>query len=357
MSDPAGSRDGPSGLSRRSVLYAAAATGAAAASGSGVAALLTDTEQVKTRLSAGTLDLDVAVLRPPSWTDGTYTGKLVLHEEQTATFELSVDTNPAFVWLMSPCPTCDDVESKIEVELELTRPGSGTTTLFTGTLDAFREAYGRGGLLSTQALAGSTETWTVTFTWLLLEPLAGDRPGRGRGTGRKAAAPDIGFEFEFRAIQERHLGDPEQFDLGLPACPDCEPECGTSISFVAFCGDGSFEETGLSFETIECGGNYPTLTVTEIPSGVDTVVLKYASYMDVFRYDGEETPFRVTTGGGDSDLGLIATHERESGNEHTADGQPSRYPNDPCSGDNWVKYEFDDDGTVVVEPVEEEDDE
>ncbi|MFB6252836.1 MAG: hypothetical protein ABEI27_14335, partial [Halobellus sp.] len=263
MSDPAGSRDGPSGLSRRSILYAAAATGAAAASGSGVAALLTDTERVQTRLSAGTLDLDVSVLRPPSWTDGTSTGKLVLHEEQTATFELSVDTNPAFVWLVSPCSTCDDVESKIEAELEPTRPGAGTTTLFSGTLDAFREVYGRGGLLSTQALAGGTETWMVTFTWLLLEPL------------EDGVGDEFSFEFEFRAIQERHLGDPEQFDLGLPACPDCESECGTSISFVAFCGDGSFEKAALSFETIECGGNYPTLKLMEIPSGVDTVVLKY----------------------------------------------------------------------------------
>ncbi|MFB6251864.1 MAG: hypothetical protein ABEI27_09330, partial [Halobellus sp.] len=100
-----------------------------------------------------------------------------------------------------------------------------------------------------------------------------------------------------------------------------------------------------------------TLKLMEIPSGVDTVVLKYATYMDTFRYAGEETPFRVTTGDGDSDLGLIATHGRENGNEHTADGQPSRYPNDPCPGDTWVKYEFDDDGTVVAELEEEEDDE
>ena len=40
MRDSVDPRDGPDGLSRRTVLYAAAAIGAAAASGNGVAALL-----------------------------------------------------------------------------------------------------------------------------------------------------------------------------------------------------------------------------------------------------------------------------------------------------------------------------
>mgnify|MGYP006285874989 CR=1 FL=1 len=339
MRDSVDPRDGPDGLSRRTVLYAAAAIGATAASGNGVAALLTDTERVRSRLRAGTLDLDVAVRSPRSWRNGSYAGELVLHEARTAEFELSVDTNPAFVWLVSPCPTCDDVEPTIAVELSLTRPGSGTTTLFTGTLDAFRETYGRGGLLSTRALAGGTETWTVTFTWMLLEPLPDGASGRRRGRG--GAAPDVGFEFEFRAVQERHLGDPELFDLGLPACADCGPEtCGESISFVAFCGDEAFAEADVAFTRETCGGEDATLDVTAVPSGVDTIVLKYATYMDVFRYDGEATPFRVTTGGGDSDLALIATHEKERrGNGYTAAGQPTRFPNEPCPGDYWVKFE------------------
>ena len=318
------------GLSRRQLLYAVAATGAAAGSGSGVAAMLTDTERVSSQFTVGTLDLDVDVRSPSSWQHGAYTGSLGINESETAVFELSVDSNPAYVWLVSPCPTCEPIESKLDVRLDLTVPGADTVTLFDGTLGAFRAAYGSGALLSTQALASDGETWTVSFTWTLTEPVADT---------------DVAFGFEFRAVQQRHLGNPRTYDLGLPACAPCEDtgECGKDISYVAFCSGEPIDPADVAFARQLCGDTdrYATLEVTALPAHVDHVLLKYGTNLDVFAYDGEATPFRITTGGGQSDLVLAATYEQD-GNEYPESGTPPRSNSDPCPGTYSLKHEFQD---------------
>ncbi|RLM53637.1 hypothetical protein DVK02_12350 [Halobellus sp. Atlit-31R] len=327
------------GISRRQLLYAVAATGAAAGSGSGVAAMFTDAEAVDARLTAGTLDLDVGVRSPAAWQNGSYTGSVAINEPETAVFELSVADNPAYVWLVAPCPTCEPVESSLDVSLELTTPKTGTRTLFDGTLGAFRETYSSGSLLSTHALSGGDETWTVSFTWTLTEPVADT---------------DVAFGFEFRAVQRRHLGDPRAFDLGLPACDPCEwtqhGDCERAISYVAFCGEQAVDGDDVEFTLRPCGdtGESVTLDVTAIPDHVDRVLLKYATSLDVFVYDGEPTPFSVTRGGANSDLTLEATYAQRR-NEYPGSGDPPRSNGVPCPGAYSIK--FDDDGVHSRPPA------
>ena len=195
-------------LSRRKLLYGLAATGAAAGSGTGVAAILTDTETTKAQFTTGSLDLDVDVLTPAKWQSGSYTAPLGLYQPETASFELAVDDNSAYVWLVAPCPTCAPTEEKIDVTVELTDHADSSTALFEGSLREFRAAYGSGGVLSTEALPGGDETWTVSFTWELTEVVDGD-------VGTE-------FGFEFRAVQGRYLDDPLAYDLGLPECDGCD---------------------------------------------------------------------------------------------------------------------------------------
>lgn len=334
--------DESGGLSRRTLLYGLAATGAAAGSGSGVAAMLTDTESAGTSLAAGELDLDV---RSPAGLQGEGSAdSLALYEPTTTEFELSVADNPAYVWLVAGCPTCEPIESKLDARLELTRGGAETTTLFEGTLRALRETYGAGALLSTEALAGSGETWTVSFTWELVEVVDG--------------AVDVGVDLGFRAVQARHLGDPRAHDLGLPACGDCDDDdpgdgaCGEEISFVAFCSETPIDASDIAFTRQTCGDTdrLATLRLTEIPTEVDHVLLKYATNLDVFVYEGEATPFSITTGGSNSDLVLEGTYTQD-GNEFPGSGTPPRSTSDPCPDGYWAKYNFDDTSWESGEPA------
>ncbi|WP_144900850.1 hypothetical protein [Halobellus captivus] len=317
------------GLSRRKLLYGVAAVGAAAGSGSGVAAFLTDEERTRSTFAAGTLDLDVDVQRPEAWSDGSYTGSIGVHESKTAEFDLSIDTNPAYVWLLTPCPTCEPIESNLDVRLELTSPSAGTVVLFEGSFRSFREQFSSGGPLSTDALP-SDEIWTASFTWTLLAP----------------TDSDIEFGFSFRAVQARHLGNPLDYEFDRPDCDDCpeepDPECGKDISFAAFCSDEQIDEDDLSFALKRCGDTdrYATLEVTEIPDHVDEVLLKYATNLDVFEYDGESTPFTVTTGGRSEDLTFVDTYEQQGG-EYPESGDPPRRNSDPCPGSYWVKVDAD----------------
>ncbi|MGQ4555648.1 hypothetical protein [Halobellus sp. GM3] len=330
-----------SGLSRRRVLYGIATAGAAAASGSGVAAVLTDAERTEATLAAGSLDLDVDVLSPTSWKNDAYTGSVGLHSTQTAEFELSVDDNPAYVWLVSDCPACEAIEEKLRITVELRGDGSGATELFSdGTLRSFRERYGSGGLLSETALPTGGETWTVSFTWSLSDPVPN--------------SADVDFGFRFYAVQERHLADPQSFDLNLDreACGDCEDDnggdeqpCGKEISYVAFCSDETLDSDDVSFERQACGdgGDLATLEITAIPDHVNAVLLKYGRNLDVFTYDAEDASpgFSVTTGGANSDLDLAATYEQTGGSEFPGSGPPTRSNSDPCPGEYGYKHEFD----------------
>ncbi|WP_049984806.1 signal peptidase I [Halobellus rufus] len=323
--------DSPSGrrLSRRGVLYGVVAAGAAATSGSGVAAFLTDEERVSASFTSGTLDLDVDVLRPTAWQDGPYTASIGVNETETAEFELSVDSNPAYVWLLTPCPTCEPIEPNLDVRVELDRPEGDPSVLFDGTLGSFRDEFATGGLLSPEALPAE-ESWTVTVSW----------------TPRTPVDDDVAFDFEFRAVQARNLDAPAEFGFDRSECEGCQSdsptECGEDISFVAFCGEDPIDEADVEFETRECGdsGRTATMDVTEIPDHVDEVLLKYATNLDVFAYDGESTPFSVTTGGHSDDLSLVATYDQQDG-EYPESGDPPRRNSDPCPGKHWLKWEAD----------------
>lgn len=334
--------DETGGLSRRKLLYGLAAAGAAAGSGSGVAAVLTDTETTKAQFTTGSFDLDVDALSPTSWQNGSYTASLGLYQPETASFELAVDDNPAYVWLVAPCPTCAPIEEKIDVTVELTNHAGSSTALFEGSLREFRTAYDSGGALSTEALPDGGETWTVSFTWELTEVVDGD--------------VGVEFGFEFRAVQGRYLDDPQAYDLGLPECDGCDDgtdggnhggdgdvACGKGISFAAFCSEKSVTQSDVEFTRTTCGDTdrAATLEVATIPSHVDHVLLKYGTKLDVFAYDGEPTPFSINSGGENSDLTLVATYEQD-GSEFPESGDPPRATNNPCPGTYWVKYNFED---------------
>jgi len=328
MSDPP---DSPSErrLSRRGLLYGVAAAGAAATSGSGVAALLTDEERASASFTTGALDLDVDVLQPTAWRDSAYTASIGVHETATAEFALSIESNPAYVWLVSPCPTCEPIEQHLTIRLEVTRSGREPIVLFEGTLRAFRDSFASGGLLSTDALT-TGETWTVSLSWTVLAPVD----------------DDVAFDFDFRAVQARNLETPQAFEIERSDCGDCSGEqngeCGKDISYVAFCSDEEITQSDFSFETKECGdsGRMSTLEVTAVPDHVDEILLKYATNLDVFEYDGESTPFSVTTGGSSEDLSLVDTYDQQ-GNEYPASGDPPRRNSDPCPEKYWVKFETD----------------
>jgi hypothetical protein len=282
------------------------------------------------------------VLSPPAWQNDSYTASLGLHHPETASFELAVDDTPAYVWLVAPCPRCAPIEEKIDVTVELTDHAGSSTALFEGSLREFRVAYGSGGALSTETLPGGDETWTVSFTWELTEVVDGD--------------VGVEFGFEFRAIQGRYLDDPVAYDLGLPACDDCDDgtddgggdgddtvACGKAISFAAFCSEKPVTQSDVEFTRRTCGDTdrAATLDVTTIPPHVEHVLLKYGTKLDVFAYDGEPTPFSINSGGGDSDLTLTATYEQD-GSEFPESSEPPRSTNNPCPGKHWVKYSFED---------------
>lgn len=327
------------GLSRRRLLYGVAATGAAASSGSGVAALLADDERTGARFTGGTLDLSVDVQSPESWDNGPYDAAIAPNGSQEAEFDLSVDDNPAYVWLVAPCPTCEKYENRVNVTLELTDRSDGFEyELFDDSLRSFRQAYSSGRPLSESALRPG-ETWTVSFTW----DLTGSVPD------------DVDFDFEFRAVQERHIDDPEShaLDVDHAPCDGCdegdgggESECGKDVSFVAFCSEGDgmakIEPGDVEFERKRCGDTdrHATLNVEALPAHATHVLLKSATGLDVFEYDGEGTPFTVTSGGANAALELDGSYEQD-GNVFVGSGDPPRKTGDPCPGGYWYKYDFD----------------
>jgi hypothetical protein len=312
-------------LSRRKLLWAAGTVGAAASLGSATAALVHDSETISKSVTAGVLDLETE----PSWGNDSTTdpfggGTASEGDSGRETISLSVSDNPSYLWFRTRCVQCDPVEEALYVRFGVDTDDDGVvdrwlTDDYLSLRDA-REQYGEGAMIGE---IDATETWTFVVDWEVRESVRDDS--------------DVEFDFEFYAAQSRHVMNTDS------VAPDwrCPRGCGepgggpdpsaSAISWVAFCSSEEFSTGSVEFARSDDGR---TLTLEAVPSGVDTILLKYGTSLDVFEYDGQTS---LTVGDG-------TTYAQEGNSFPGTD--PTRSNSNPCPESYGCKYEFpDDDGT------------
>lgn len=301
-----------------------ATTGAAASAGSGTAALVHDSEIVSSSVTAGMLDLDTN----PSWGNDSTTGSFgggaaSKGDSGTETISLSVSDNPSYLWFRTRCAQCDPVEEVLFVRFGVDTDGDGTADRWLSddylSLRDARERFGEGINLGE---LGASDTWEFVVEWELREGIQEDA--------------DIGFDFGFYAAQSRHVMNTDSVAPEWQ-CPD---ECdGTgdpggdpdddlaAISWVAFCSSTSFNRDDIQF-ALSDGGR--TLVFDSLPDGIDTILVKYGTSLDVFTAPQPS----VTVGDG--------TTYAQEGNSYPGT-DPTRSNSTPCPGTYGCKYEFSDD--------------
>ncbi len=193
----------PPWLSRRELLLTATTAGAAATAGSGVVALVHDTERFPAELQAGTLELNA----DPSWENTGSLGSVSEGEGGSETVGLVVSGNPAYIWFRTRCPTCAPVEEALFVRLGIDTNGDGTIDLPISeqfrSLRESRRRYGNGIRLGTLT---PDDQWDLRLEWELREP---------------AETDTVTFAFEFNATQTRST-DPDTLSSPWPSCEDCQ---------------------------------------------------------------------------------------------------------------------------------------
>jgi len=282
-----------------------------------------DSESTTSTLTAGTLELTAE----PSWGNDSETasfGSASKDDSGRETISLSVSTNPAYVWFRTSCPRCVTGEEELFVRFGVnTDPDAGgavdrwLTNDYLSLRDArdqFDEGIDLGEL-------GTTDTWLFVVDWEIREHVKEDI--------------DVEFDFDFYAAQSRHVMNADSIVPNWETHTDC---CGpttrkrSGISWVAFCSPEPISKGDFDFTRSD---DHRTLTMTTLPDSVDTVMLKYGTSLDVFRYDGQDS---FTVG---SDR-AISTHTQEScwfpGTE------PQRSNPLPCPDSYGCKYEFSDGG-------------
>jgi predicted ribosomally synthesized peptide with SipW-like signal peptide len=337
-------RDADSLVTRRSILAALSATGAAGALASGsTRAYLTDSDSFGNALAAGSLDLDLC------WTPGDASEPcepspgpsiaVEFDELQTGdsgsgriTCGLTTNSNPAWLWLRTGCPSgpCG-IERAIEVTFRHgTDCGGGRGDVIVGNggipidgiplceaLTALANgvrldgAHGPGGI---DPLEAGTEC-CLDVEWTVVGNLCGGERAR--------------LEFDFHAEQARHNDEPQSPWTPRECLVDCTVECDdcAPASFVAFCTDeGTIPVDAIS--SLTWTGDSITWTSTV---DLDSIVLYYGpptfeTYAppDGFAA-GEEYSYTRT------DQGVPRS---ETGQE----------PSDPCPGPDGcgVKFNFPD---------------
>lgn|GEM_PF-2360704 len=319
----------PESFPRRKLLWTLTTIGAAASTGSGAAALLSDSETLgESAVTAGVVDLEAK----PSWGNDDSLGTISAGESGSRTVELTVSDNPSYIWFRTDCKQCLQVEDALYVRYGVDTDGDGQIDLpITGgyiSLAEARDRYGTGQFIGT---LDPTETWTFVAEW---EPR------------ERAKSTDVPLSFDFYAAQTRHVSDPD--NVALPrswpeTCSDCGgPSIAVSgISWAAFCGESTFD---TEF-TPELDGPR-TLLLDAVPDGVERIVLKYGQTMEVFTVadiDGSS----ITVGRGDG-----TTYQHEKGN--TFGNTDLSNPNF-CGGEAGCKYEFDEDNWECADEQESED--
>ncbi|MFB6102288.1 MAG: hypothetical protein ABEJ73_06940 [Haloplanus sp.] len=323
-------------LSRRKLLWAVATAGIAASTGSGAAAMMTDSENAgATELAAGILDL----ASDPSWAntdsvDGSSPGTITGNEGQE-TVTLSVSGNPSHVWFRTMCKTCEEDETTLQVRFGIDTdgdaeidPGGDDEWLdgFDGTADGYlslREARER---LSDGYYLGSLDpgdTWKLVVEWTT--------------DGLVEQKLDIEFDFDFYATQTRHVMNTASVapDWGGNCPEDCDGSTTTKtsgISWVAFCGSKPLD---LSFTPRRSDDKRTLLLDTSeytVPDSVDVIAVKYGQRIDLFSYDGQ-----ASVRAGDASPENSFTRDGGDSYEDT-DWSSSNF----CPDSTGCKYEFDD---------------
>jgi hypothetical protein len=312
-------------LSRRKILWAVATTGAAASTGGGTAALLHDSEQAGSELTAGTVDLETDT----SWDDSL--GSVSLNGSGSETIDLEISNNPSYVWFRINCKECIGIEEVLFVRYSLDKDGDSSyeediTDGFISLAEA-RERYGEGYNLGT---LDPDQGWTFQIEWELRE---------------NTEETEVPFTFEFYATQTRHAMNTDSVSLPWDECEPCGFQTSSlpAISWVSFCGSG----IGTDFDsfTPQRSADERTLLLNPneytISDPVDTIAIKYGTNIDVFErssYDGS-WPSSLTVGDG-------AFTYAQSGNGYVdEEGNETDWANGPpdfCGGGTGCKYEFSD---------------
>jgi hypothetical protein len=306
-------------ISRRRFLLGASATGAVISGGAGTLAELRDSEALRASLATGSLDLEV------SWEgDGTETTLGTVSDagdggSRLVEMVMPVESNAAYLWFRTQCPECVPIEDLVWIAFVL-ETDDGDHPVFEGTLRDARLTLGGGIRLDDVLYPG--ETWGLRIEWELLESVPGDET--------------ITFDFDFYAVQRRHLQNPDTARPPWEVCADC-PENGNGgsteheISYVAFASNQSVSVGEIDLEIVEDGTSVQ-YAVASNPVTIEAVALKYATHLDVF----DPAPQQGVLAVGDGE-----TFDQGPGNEF-AGTDPTRTVPDPLPEYCWsAKYEID----------------
>ena len=229
--------DGVGRLSRRRLLAGLGGVGAiGAASGAGTFAFLTDAAVLPNNtIGSGEVALDVSCADHDGTANCTVSDGLVSVGIEgldrgsygAESFGISVLTNPVRLWFATVCPdpdlaAFDPLGDALSVTLVVENGGS--STLFSGSLSALREAFVDGlriDDLDGEACLSPDGTLDVTLYWEL--PIDAPSVAAGRETG---------FEFRLYTEQCRHVSEDDAVGsnpfAGLGPCeepPEPCPEC------------------------------------------------------------------------------------------------------------------------------------
>lgn len=313
-------------LSRRKLLWATATIGAAASTGSGAAAVMTDSESSRAEFAAGILEIDSFWGNTDD--DGGGSSITLSEPEGRETLELAVSGNPSYVWFRTQCKQCTDDEDTLMVRFGLETDG-GQVEWFDGFEDDFLSLRAARELLGEGYFLGE------------IDPNASRNLVVEWQTGTLMTDLDVTLDFGLYATQTRHVMNTESvgptWQCDPCGSPSGSPSESKAISWVGFCtpDDISPQDVTLEFED---GGR--TVVVTEMPTGVDigAVLLKSGQYLDVFYVDSVDDVIdeRFTSGDG------TERHEQQK-NAFPTSGSPPRSNDDPCPESNWIKYDVDED--------------
>ncbi|MFP8889542.1 SipW-dependent-type signal peptide-containing protein [Natrialbaceae archaeon A-CW2] len=227
-------------LSRRQVLAAVGTVGTVGAvAGAGTSAYLSDRETYTNAATAGTVDIDVAC-DACSAVGGTLAfGFDDLDRGAAGTLEasISVESNPARLWLRTSCPPETDPLGDA-IEGSLTADG---TRLATGTLTTISRALATGVRLDSDCLEPATP-FDLELEWELPETVSDTLAGESTT-----------FVVSLVAEQCRHVDEASVADpfAGVepcaepPACVECPRSGGKRIASATFEYDGPGGPVGL----------------------------------------------------------------------------------------------------------------
>ena len=300
--------DGP--VSRRKFLLAAAASGTIVTGSGRSLSEYTDSDTFTG--SVGTREIDLTV----AWEGGALETDLgVLSEvgdgdERRAAIGLSAESNPAWIWFRTGCPTCEAVENHVDVTVDLDA-GDGREEVFSGPLREARAELGPGSQLGGVMSPG--DQWDFWVAWEVTEPVDGET--------------NLDFEFDFRAVQRRHLDDPaaSRPDWSCPPCDgaDSETDDGSIeqpvIEWAAIGGDTTVDPEVVSIGRSEDGTALDFDFTGVADDSVDAIALYAGGSLD--RFFDVPTDGQVAVGDGDE---RVEEFEPSPGKPKKADPLPTR---------------------------------